>query len=884
MISRNRRKNTQQKDTEKEKQNESVEEKEVKETKETVKDEKQVVTDENDASVKEVKEQSNNVNIQKNDLVKEVMNIQNQTLNTIVAENKAEIEEVVKKYIPSFTTDQLIIKKLTEIQESSAKTYNKLFRLFTPVKSYLYDVNGEKKLSTRWYWKLLNDDLPAGDYSVRQFFLSLYLNVLDEMPDYVMLRDMAVDNPYSAEAGKIVDEKSKEILVEIYQDQMTEGYIRRYMSDLRHRISGETNTAKYPAILHPVDEELNRYFLEHQLIQPLTTRNIAELIPTQLYHDPNYVFNIDAAFLTNSRFVPPYLTQDRIGLHDGFESIWDAKTHADYVSARRFIPDLTELVDAEKQMKEMAAHLQLEAITVQVESQFLAGISAAAANEAFKFIIGTILSTRTIAVEFITSNYMSLASCMYLMTIMPSEIFLRESLVAMQLAIINTLIYPAIGLAQMHYQAGEARTPFEIAEMQVANRPIRQWLHHCNTLQFGRQVTEGVTHLRFTNDIMTGRIVNLFSTMLVALSSQPFATYPLDYKRSVQRALQLLSNRTAQIADLTRLIVYNYTTLSACIVMNMHLVGTLTVERIQATSLTSLIMLISNKTVIPEPSAIFSYFSSNINFLTNLNEQIDNVVAEIMAAYRLDLYQQKMLMLVTRFVSRLYIFDAPKIPPDQMYRLRNRLRNIPVERRRADVFRIIMNNRDLIEKTSERICQGVLLSYTPMPLTYVEDVGLTNVVNDTNRYQMINIEEVEKTGDYSAITNALLHDTPIILKGAIPYVTNSSVIDVLSKLDTTVFASIVKERDISKLKPIKFTINSDSSEYYLVHNNKWTPTTTTAVYKARSQQFDIQRSVSMLESKLFFVVYNDLFKYIKTTTVSPINAVSYDGARIMQEM
>nr|QUD20749.1 viral structural protein 2 [Rotavirus C] len=883
MISRNRRKNVQQKDAEKEKQSENAEEKEVKETKETSKDEKQVVIDESNDNAKEVKEQSNNVNIQKNDLVKEVMNIQNQTLNTIVAENKAEIEEVVKKYIPSYTTDQLIVKKLTEIQESSAKTYNRLFRLFTPVKSYLYDVNGEKKLSTRWYWKLLKDDLPAGDYSVRQFFLSLYLNVLDEMPDYVMLRDMAVDNPYSAEAGKIVDEKSKEILVEIYQDQMTEGYIRRYMSDLRHRISGETNTAKYPAILHPVDEELNRYFLEHQLIQPLTTRNIAELIPTQLYHDPNYVFNIDAAFLTNSRFVPPYLTQDRIGLHDGFESIWDAKTHADYVSARRFVPELTELVDAEKQMKEMAAHLQLEAITVQVESQFLAGISAAAANEAFKFIISTVLSTRTIAVEFITSNYMSLASCMYFLTIMPSEIFLRESLVAMQLAIINTLIYPALGLAQMHYQAGEVRTPFELAEMQVANRPIRQWLHHCNTLQFGRQVTEGVTHLRFTNDIMTGRIVNLFSTMLVALSSQPFATYPLDYKRSVQRALQLLSNRTAQIADLTRLIVYNYTTLSACIVMNMHLVGTLTVERIQATALTSLIMLISNKTVIPEPSAIFSYFSSNINFLTNFNEQIDNVVAEIMAAYRLDLYQQKMLMLVTRFVSRLYIFDAPKIPPDQMYRLRNRLRNIPVERRRADVFRIIMNNRDLIEKTSERICQGVLLSYTPMPLTYVEDVGLTNVVNDTNGFQIINIEEIEKTGDYSAITNALLRDTPIILKGAIPYVTNSSVIDVLSKIDTTVFASIVKDRDISKLKPIKFTINSDSSEYYLVHNNKWTPTTTTAVYKARSQQFDIQHSVSMLESKLFFVVYNDLFKYIKTTTVLPINAVSYDGARIMQE-
>nr|BBB44602.1 viral structural protein 2 [Porcine rotavirus C] len=883
MISRNRRKNTQQKDVEKEKQNETVEEKEIEEISESTKDEKQVIANGSDNSTKQIKEQPNNTNIQKNDLVKEVINIQNQTLNTIVAENKVEIEEVVKKYIPSFDTEKIIIKKLTEIQESSAKTYNKLFRLFTPVKRCLYDVNGEKKLSTRWYWKLMKDDLPAGDYSVRQFFLSLYLNVLDEMPDYVMLRDMAVDNPYSAEAGKIVDEKSKEILTEIYQDQMTEGYVRRYMSELRHRISGEANTAKYPAILHPVDRELNEYFLEHQLIQPLTTRNITELIPTQLYHDPNYVFNIDAAFLTNSRFVPPYLTQDRIGLHDGFESIWDAKTHADYVSARRFVPDLTELVDAEKQMKEMAAHLQLEAITVQVESQFLAGISAAAANEAFKFIIGTVLSTRTIAVEFITSNYMSLASCMYFMTIMPSEIFLRESLVAMQLAVINTLIYPAIGLAQMHYQAGEIRTPFEIAEMQVANRPIRQWLHHCNTLQFGRQVTEGVTHLRFTNDIMTGRIVNLFSTMLVALSSQPFATYPLDYKRSVQRALQLLSNRTAQIADLTRLIVYNYTTLSACIVMNMHLVGTLTVERIQATSLTSLIMLISNKTVIPEPSAIFSYLSSNINFLTNLNEQIDNVVAEMMAAYRLDLYQQKMLMLVTRFVSRLYIFDAPKIPPDQMYRLRNRLRNIQVERRRADVFRIIMNNRDLIERTSERICQGVLLSYTPMPLTYVEDEGLTNVVSRTDGFQIINIEEIEKTGDYSAITNALLHDTPIILKGAIPYVTNSSVIDVLSKIDTTVFASIVKERDISKLKPIKFTINSDSSEYYLVHNNKWTPTTTTAVYKARSQQFNIQHSVSMLESKLFFVVYNNLFKYIKTTTVAPINAVSYDGARIMQE-
>ncbi|ALE20407.1 VP2 [Rotavirus C] len=880
MISRNRRKNNQQKEVKKEEKTDDVAEKEVKGSNDN---EKQVAAEETNDSAKDVKEQSNAANLQKNDLVKEVVNIQAQTLNTIVADNKVEIEEVVKKYIPSYTTDELIVKKLTEIQESSAKTYNKLFRLFMPVKSYLYDVNGEKKLSTRWYWKLLKDDLPAGDYSVRQFFLSLYLNVLEEMPDYVMLRDMAVDNPYSAEAGKLVDEKSKEILVEIYQDQMTEGHIRRYMSDLRHRISGEANTAKYPAILHPVDEELNKYFLEHQLIQPLTTRNIAELIPTQLYHDPNYVFNIDAAFLTNSRFVPPYLVQDRIGLHDGFESIWDAKTHADYVSARRFIPDLTELVDAEKQIKEMAAHLQLEAITVQVESQFLSGINAASANEAFKFIIGTVLSTRSIAVEFITSNYMSLASCMYLMTVMPAEIFLRESLVAMQLAIVNTLIYPALGLAQMHYQAGEVRTPFELAEIQVANRPIRQWLHHCNTLQFGRQLTEGVVHLRFPNDIMTGRIVNLFSTMLVALSSQPFATYPLDYKRSVQRAMQLLSNRTAQIADLTRLITYNYTTLSACIVMNMHLVGTLTVERIQATSLTSLIMLISNKTVIPDPSSLFSYLSSNINFLTNYNEQIDNVVAEIMAAYRLDLYQQKMLMLVTRFVSKLYIFDAPKIPPDQMYRLRNRLRNIPVERRRADVFRIIMNNRELIEKTSERICQGVLLSYTPMPLTYVEDVGLTNVVNDTDGFQIINIEEIAKTGDYSAITNALLRDIPIILRGAIPYVTNSSVIDVLSKLDTTVFASIVKDRDISKLKPIKFTINSDSSEYYLVHNNKWTPTTTTAVYKARSQQFQLQHSVSMLESNLFFVVYNDLFKYIKTTTVLPINAVSYDGARIMQE-
>ncbi|BAO73932.1 viral protein 2 [Bovine rotavirus C] len=880
MISRNRRKNAQQMIVEKEEKVEDVNKDEMRESNN---DEKQVITEDGNDNVRDMKEQSNNANLQKNDLVKEVVNMQAQTLNTIVADNKVEIDEVVKKYIPSYTTDELVIKKLTEIQESSAKTYNKLFRLFMPVKSHLYDVNGERKLSTRWYWKLLKDDLPAGDYSVRQFFLSLYLNVLEEMPDYVMLRDMAVDNPYSAEAGKIVDEKSKDILVEIYQDQMTEGHIRRYMADLRHKISGEANTAKYPAILHPVDEELNKYFLEHQLIQPLTTRNITELIPTQLYHDPNYVFNIDAAFLTNSRFVPPYLVQDRIGLHDGFESIWDTKTHADYISARRFIPDLTELVDAEKQIKEMAAHLQLEAITVQVESQFLSGINAASANEAFKFIIGTVLSARSIAVEFITSNYMSLASCMYLITIMPAEIFLRESLVAMQLAIVNTLLYPALGLAQMHYQAGEIRTPFELAEIQVANRPIRQWLHHCNTLQFGRQVTEGVIHLRFTNDVMTGRIINLFSTMLVALSSQPFATYPLDYKRSVQRAIQLLSNRTAQIADLTRLIAYNYTTLSACIVMNMHLVGTLTVERIQATSITSLLMLISNRTVIPDPSSLFLYFSSNVNFLTNYNEQIDNVVAEIMAAYRLDLYKQKMLMLVTRFVSKLYIFDAPKIPPDQMYRLRNRLRNIPVERRRADVFRIIMNNRELIEKTSERICQGVLLSYTPMPLTYVEDVGLTNVVNNTDGLQIINIEEIEKTGDYSAITNALLRDIPIVLRGAIPYVTNDSVIDVLSKLDTTVFASIVKDRDISKLKPIKFTINSDSSEYYLVHNNRWTPTTTTAVYKARSQQFHLQHSVSMLESNLFFVVYNDLFKYVKTTTVLPINAVSFDGARIMQE-
>ncbi|WLG17098.1 VP2 [Rotavirus K] len=837
--------------------------------------------------IKALRKSVNKDNVQNVDttqLVKEVEKLQQETLKTVIEEDKLDITETIKKYIPSYDIDEVTIQKIDEIQEWAAKDYSKLYRLFTPFQSHIYRQNGEKTLQTRWYWKLKNDNLPAQDYTVREFFLSLYMDILKGMPDFVLLRKMAVDNPYSLESGKVIDEETKDILVKLHQDQMVDGYIRRFIATMGHKISGENNTARYPAVLHPVDYQLNNYFLNHQLVQPLTTQQIYDLIPEQLHNDPNYVFTIDSAFLTNSRHVPPYLLQDRLNLHDGFESIWETFTHANYLNARRYVPDLTELVDADKQIRDMAAHLQLEAITVQIESQFLSGINAASANEAFKIIIVSVLSTRAIVIDFIASNYMSLLSCMYLLSIYPQELVLRESLVSVQLAIINTLIYPAIGLPQMHYVAGEVRTPFQIAEPLINNRAIRNWLHHCNTLTFRRVQINGVIYLRFPDEIMTGRIMDLYANMLTTLANQNFATYSFDYKRSVQRAITLVSNRVAQLSDLTRLIVYNYTTLSSCIVMSMHVSRTLTLEHITATSISSLIMLISNHTAIPDPRGLFKYYQSNINYLTNYNEQIDNTVAHIMAAYRLNLHQLKMIKIMTEFLASLKIFDAPKVPPDQMYRLRNRMRGIQLEQRRTDVFNIVMNNRKLIEDTSNQICQGVLLSYRPLPLQHVENEGLVNIVDDNTQYLTLNLEEIQMTGDYTAITNALLNDIPVVLQGAIPFSTNNSVLDVLAKMDSTIFAHIVKDRDITKLKPIKFVVNSDSTDYYLVYNNQWIPTTSTALYKARSQLFDISQATFNMESSLFFEVYKDLFEYVKTTTVLPVNAVTYDGRKIMQEL
>lgn len=52
----------------------------------------------------------------------------------------------------------------------------------------------KKELRNRWYWKLKKDTLPDGDYDVREYFLNLYDQILIEMPDYLLLKDMAVEN------------------------------------------------------------------------------------------------------------------------------------------------------------------------------------------------------------------------------------------------------------------------------------------------------------------------------------------------------------------------------------------------------------------------------------------------------------------------------------------------------------------------------------------------------------------------------------------------------------------------------------------------------------------------------------------------------------------
>ena len=82
---------------------------------------------------------------------------------------------------------------------------------------------------------------------------------------------------------------------------------------------------------------------------------------------------------------------------------------------------------------------------------------------------------------------------------------------------------------------------------------------------------------------------------------------------SIQRGILLLSNRLGQLVDLTRLLSYNYETLMACITMNMQHVQTLTTERLQLTSVTSLCMLIGNTTVIPSPHKDVTEVNCNLS-------------------------------------------------------------------------------------------------------------------------------------------------------------------------------------------------------------------------------------------------------------------------------
>ncbi|AJC01234.1 nonstructural protein VP2, partial [Porcine rotavirus A] len=502
--------------------------------------------------------------------------------------------EILQKTIPTFEPKESILKKLEDIKPEQAKKQTKLFRIFEPRQLPIYRANGERELRNRWYWKLKRDTLPDGDYDVREYFLNLYDQILIEMPDYLLLKDMAVENKNSRDAGKVVDSETASICDAIFQDEETEGVVRRFIADMRQQVQADRNVVNYPSILHPIDHAFNEYFLNHQLVEPLNNEIIFNYIPERIRNDVNYILNMDMNLPSTARYIRPNLLQDRLNLHDNFESLWDTITTSNYILARSVVPDLKEkeLVSTEAQIQKMSQDLQLEALTIQSETQFLAGINSQAANDCFKTLIAAMLSQRTMSLEFVTTNYMSLISGMWLLTVIPNDLFIRESLVACELPIYNTIVYPAFGMQRMHYRNGDPQTPFQIAELQIQNFQVANWLHFINNNRFKQVVIDGVLNQTLNDNIRNGQVINQLMEALMQLSRQQFPTMPVDYKRSIQRGILLLSNRLGQLVDLTRLLSYNYETLMACITMNMQHVQTLTTEKLQLTSITSLCMLI----------------------------------------------------------------------------------------------------------------------------------------------------------------------------------------------------------------------------------------------------------------------------------------------------
>ncbi|AJC01225.1 nonstructural protein VP2, partial [Porcine rotavirus A] len=490
--------------------------------------------------------------------------------------------EILQKTIPTFEPKESILKKLEDIKPEQAKKQTKLFRIFEPKQLPIYRANGERELRNRWYWKLKRDTLPDGDYDVREYFLNLYDQILIEMPDYLLLKDMAVENKNSRDAGKVVDSETASICDAIFQRREDEGVIRRFIADMRQQVQADRNVVNYPSILHPIDHAFNEYFLNHQLVEPLNNEIIFNYIPERIRNDVNYILNMDMNLPSTARYIRPNLLQDRLNLHDNFESLWDTITTSNYILARSVVPDLKEkeLVSTEAQIQKMSQDLQLEALTIQSETQFLAGINSQAANDCFKTLIAAMLSQRTMSLEFVTTNYMSLISGMWLLTVIPNDMFLRESLVACELAIINTIVYPAFGMQRMHYRNGDPQTPFQIAEQQIQNFQVANWLHFINNNRFRQVVIDGVLNQTLNDNIRNGQVINQLMEALMQLSRQQFPTMPVDYKRSIQRGILLLSNRLGQLVDLTRLLSYNYETLMACITMNMQHVQTLTTEKL----------------------------------------------------------------------------------------------------------------------------------------------------------------------------------------------------------------------------------------------------------------------------------------------------------------
>ncbi|AIW53351.1 VP2, partial [Rotavirus D] len=755
-------------------------------------------------------------------------------------------KEIFYKYIPTFDVNIDIVKKMLDIPSVSPKDEKTLFRLFDLKNMPLYDTSAVRTLETRWVWKLKKDDLPDDSYSVREYFQGLYEHILSIIPDYIMLRNMAVDNTRSKYNGKIVDKESLDIVNKLFVDDQIDNQIRLYISDMNHTTIARTNTIIYPAIMNPIDHEFNEYFLNAQLIEELNTGVIMNMIPRQLRADSNYNFALENSFNHTARYLPQLLMQDRIAIHE-ISSLWDSMTTANYVLARSVIPDLKDLLPADVQITEMAANLNLEALTTQVETAYLSGITTESANECFKVIIASLLSTRTISMSYSGNNYVSLFSGMYLLSVIPFNSMLRESVISLQLAIVNSILYPAFGLPQLTYTYLDQDTPFMIAQQTINNRRVREWLQHVNNFDFPRVNRDGVFVYTVPDRIRYGNIVNLFSETVTELANQQFRTYTLEYQRAIKRAIQLFVRRVPQILDLTRLMFYNYEVLLRMIVMSQQRVTTLTTEKLDLTRVTSLLFLISNTVVFPDPQSLMRYYSANRNFLNNYNERIDDTVARLYASNRLNLYRKKVLSIVTDFVRNLYIFEATKVPADQMYNLRDRLRRLPLENRRQRVFDIMMNNQDQIIHASDKIAHGVVLFRNERELINDEYEGLTNVVRNIDG-NALSIEEIRNRGDYQPLIDSLLQTNSVALRGVIPFNTTHNPFELIAKVDVSIFAPVLKDRDINKLKPVKYAINSDSQSFYIVANNNWKPTSSTAVYKLQPRQFDFTQSLFQLTS------------------------------------